>query len=209
MRFVSRWSYACANHFAKAMNESHKKRAVYYYGFFVVIGGLVKGTIILVTAALFGVLVPTALMALVFGSLRMLAGGYHMDTYGRCLLISLGIFVLPAAIARHTFVYWSGTHIIVMISLTFVFGLYALIRYAPKDSPNKPITEPKEIRKFKTLSLIYLFGWLITVSALALMELNLYSIVLCFGAILELFSITPTGHRFFDAVKERLAIIVD
>ena len=204
MRFVSKWSYTCAKHLTSALNENHQKRAVYYLGFFIVIGAIVKGVTMLSAAFLLGIIIPTLLIVFVFGSLRMIAGGYHMDTYGKCLFVSLGLFILFALIAQYTFMYWNTACIAVLITFTFAVGLYVLIRYAPKDTPNKPITEPQEIRKFKRLSIVYLSVWLIIVAVLTVYKLNLFALALCFGVLLELFTISPTGHKFFDIIKEKL-----
>lgn len=204
MRFVSQWSYGCAKHLAGAMNENHQKRSVYYYGFFIVIGALVKGAITLSVALLLGVLIPTLLITFAFGSLRMLAGGYHMDTYGKCLFVSLGLFIASAVISQYTYLYWSTLSVIAFITVTFIIGLYVLIRYAPKDTPNKRITEPQVIRKFKRLSIVYLCAWFFATGVLSFYKLNMFAIALSFGVLLELFAISPIGHKFFDLLKDKM-----
>lgn len=204
MRFVSKWSYACAKHLANVLNENHQKRAVYYLGFFIVIGEVVKAVIMLAVASLFGVLIPTLLIVFVFGSLRMIAGGYHMDTYGKCLFVSSGFFIISALVAQYTYTYWNIGSIFFIITVTFIIGLYVLIRYAPKDTPNKPITKPQEKLKFKRLSIVYLFVWLGISIITAILNMKMYILAMCFGVLLELLAISPTGHKFFDMVKNIL-----
>ena len=208
MKFVQKWSYACANHFASVMNETHQKRAVYYYGLYIVIGTLIKGVILVASALLLGTLIPSLLIVFIFGTMRMLAGGYHMDTYGKCLFVSLVLYITLGLITQYTYQYWNYVHIKILIAATFISGLYVLVRYAPKDTPNKPITDPQQIRKYKILSLIYLLVWLIVSIMLAIFELNMYVIALSFGILLELFAITPTGHRFFDKINVALCNIL-
>lgn len=204
MRFVSKWSYACACRLTRAMNENHQKRSVYYFGFQIVIGAIVKGIILISVAFLLGILLPTLLITAAFASLRKIAGGYHMDTYGKCLFVSLVLFVAAALIAQHTYDYWGLMYLTALITVTFFAGLYVLIRYAPKDTPNKPITDPKEIRKFKRLSIVYLFILTIVTIVLAVYGHRLLVLSLCFGVLLELFLISPTGHKFFDIIKYKL-----
>jgi len=201
MRFVRKWSYACAAHVASVRNDNHEKRAVYYYGFFIIIGALVKGIIMLSIALLLGVLVPTIVVILTFGSLRMFAGGHHMDSYEKCLFVSAIFYLLTALIAKYTYIYWNSTSIIALISLTFIFGLYSIIRYAPKDNPNKRITEPDKIKMYKRLSAIYLLVWLIITSILANLNLYLFVICMCLAVIQELFSVTPAGYSLFEKIK--------
>ncbi len=204
MRFVSKWSYACACWLTRAMNENHQKRSIYYYGFFIIFGAIVKGAILVSAAFALGVLLPTLLITAAFASLRTIAGGYHMDTFGKCLFVSIGIFLVAALIVQHTYGLWSMASLAVLTAVTFIAGLYVLIRYAPKDTPNKPITDPKEIRKFKRLSIAYLFILTIGVAVLTVSGHKLFALSLCFGVLLELFAISPTGHKFFDIIKYKL-----
>ena len=201
MRFVNKLSYACAGRLAAAMNESHQKRAVYYFSFQVIFGALCKNIVLISLALIFGVLLPALVCAAVFASIRMLAGGYHMDTYGKCLLVSISMFMLAALAAQYTYQYWSPPALAVIIAITIMYGLYVLIRYAPKDTPHKPITEPEEIRKFKALSIVCFSLLIISASLLAIFRINILTLSICFGSILELFSVSPLGNNFFDRIK--------
>ncbi len=201
MRFVNKWSYSCAKGLAGVLSENHQKRSIYYFGFQIAIGGVVKTVILVSISLLLGIFIPTLLISLTFASLRIIAGGYHMDTYGKCLFVSMGLFITVALIAQYTYHYWNFMYLAVLIAVAFILGLYVLVRYSPKDTPNKPITDPQEIRKFKILSIVYLFIWSIITSVLTFYGLNMYVLSLCFGVLLELFAITPTGHKFFDKIK--------
>lgn len=201
MRFINKWSYACAKGLAEVLNENHQRRFAYYFGFQVVIGETVKFAVIFLVSLILGVFIPTLIVTSAFVSLRMIAGGYHMDTQGKCLLVSLGLFIIASLIAKYTYHQWNTSQLAILILITFISGLYVLIRYAPRDNPNKPITDPNEIRKLKKLSLIYLFVWLVVIVILTLFSLNLIVVSLGFGVLLELFIITPTGHKFFDLIK--------
>lgn len=204
MRFVQKWSYYCAKQLATALNENHNRKAVYYYGFYIIFASLVKGIILISVSLFLGVLIPALLIVFVFGSLRMLAGGYHFDTYGRCLFISLGLFVAAALISQYTFSYWNIFFVAIFLILVFSISLYVLIKYAPKDTPTKPITDPAEIMKFKKLSIVYLSIWLILCSILLIFNLKMYSIALSFGVLLEIFSVSPVGQSFFNIIKSGL-----
>lgn len=201
MRFINKWSYSCAKGLASVLEESHQKKAEYYFGFQVAIGSIVKTALLVAVSTILGVLVPTLIVSISFALLRKVAGGYHMDTYGKCLLVSIGFFVAAALIAKHTNRYWSITWLVILITLTFTIGLYILKKYAPKDTPNRLITDPKEKNKFKVLSIVYICVWLIVVTVLTVQGLNMYTLLLCFGVLQEIFAITPTGHKFFDLIK--------
>lgn len=201
MRFVLKWSYACAKHLANALNENHNKRSVYYYGFYVLFGTLVKGFILISVSLLLGIFIPALLTVTVLASLRLFAGGYHFDTYGKCLLVSMALTVATALISQYTHPYWSMAAVAIFLFLVFTLSLYMLIKYAPKDTPTKPITDPADIIKFKRLSIIYLGILLIICCVLSALGLKMYVMAICFGVLLEIFSITPAGHNFFNIIK--------
>ncbi|AEY67214.1 accessory gene regulator B family protein [Clostridium sp. BNL1100] len=205
MRFINKWSYSCAKGLASVLEESHQKKAEYYFGFQVAIGSIVKTTLLVAVSTILGVLIPTLIVSISFALLRKVAGGYHMDTYGKCLLVSIGFFVAAALIAKHTYLYWSITWLVILITLTFTIGLYILKKYAPKDTPNRLITDPEEKNRFKKLSIVYICVWLIVVTVLTVLGMKMYTLVLCFGVLQEIFAITPTGHKFFDIIKYGLA----
>jgi accessory gene regulator B len=205
MRFVNKLSYSCAQKLAAAMNENHQKRSVYYFSFQIIFGGVIKNIVLLSLAILLGVLLPALVSAAVFAAIRMLAGGYHMDTYGKCLLVSIFMFMLAALTAQYTYQYWNYTSLAVLIAITLVYGLYTMIRYAPKDTPHKPITDSREIKKFKVLSILCLVVLIISASILAYFNLNIFALAICFGSILELFTVTPLGNNFFDMIRNGIA----
>lgn len=195
MRFINKLAYKGAQGLSKQLNHSHTQRGIYYYGLQVVIGAVVKGILLVSISALLGVLKPALIIMVSFALLRVFAGGYHMGTYGKCIAVSLGLFVLAALAVEYMKLSQLG--LIIFLTSTWAILVVCLIRYAPADNPNRPITSQDEIRKFKILSLIY-----IAVSGMAQMWAfwNGYgwvSMAMCFGAILEVFSVIPPGKRFF------------
>lgn len=204
MRFINKWSYSCAKGLSHMLDESHQKKAEYYYGFQIAIGSIVKTAILVTVSLALGVLIPALIVSLSFALLRKVAGGYHMNTYGRCLIVSVGLFVAAALLARHTYQYWSIACLVILIAVTFTIALYVLIKYAPKDTLNRLITDSKEKQKFKTLSIIYICAWLALIIVLTKLGMTLYTLLLCFSVLLELFGITPSGYKFFGKIEHSL-----
>lgn len=204
MRLVLKLAYICAKQLAVSLNENHNKRAIYYYGFYILFGSLTKGIILISLSLIFGVLKPALLIVLVFGSLRMLAGGFHFDTFGRCLFVSIGLFMLAAVMVDYTYIYWSISSVIAFIVITFIISLYILIKYAPKDTPSKPITDPVKVIKLKKYSVVFLFLLYVLCSILAVYNLKLYAIAIVFGILLEVFSVSPAGNSLFSKLKTSL-----
>jgi accessory gene regulator B len=206
VRFVQKWSYSCAKYLSHMLEEDHQKRAVYYYGFQIAIGSVVKIISLIAISIVFGVLIPALIISISFTLLRKVAGGFHMKTYGKCLVVTIGLFIAAASIAQYTHQFWSVRGIVILITLTFITGIYLLIKYAPKDNPNKVIVDLKERRCFKVLSIIYMIIWLVLVFVLTMYGMKMYTLALCFSVMLELFGITPIGYSFFEKIEHRLAL---
>lgn len=201
MRFVHAWAYACSNYLMVQMKESHEKRRVYYYGFQIIIGGAVKLAFLILISLLLGSLIPTLLISLFFATLRVIAGGYHMNTYGKCMFTSLGLFLAAGLVTRYTHEFWSEGAMLGFAAFCFLAGLFVVYRWVPRDTPNRPITEPEEIRKFRRLSFIYMLLWGALTLYLSLNGSNMAALSASFGLLLELFTVTPAGYRFFDWVS--------
>lgn len=203
MRFIRKWSYACANQLAATTNEDHQRRSIYYYGFYIVLGALFKLTVLALAAVLTDTFSTTFTLFFVFGSLRMFAGGVHMDSFNKCMVVSFALYIAGGLLAEYTNYYWSNVELLVMVGIALIAGLYVLSRYAPGDTPNKPITDPHEIKKFKRLSLIYLFFLIIIILFLIWFGLKKYCIAASIGILFELFTITPVGYEFFNYFNDK------
>ncbi|MCX7748259.1 MAG: accessory gene regulator B family protein [Clostridia bacterium] len=205
MRFIQTWSYSCANHLMVQLKENHERRRVYYYGFQVVIGAIVKGALLIALSFLLGTLIPSIIIVVAFASLRMIAGGYHMNTYGKCIFVSLAMFLIAGIVARYTYQYWRIEYILLLLFFTFVISLPILGKYAPRDTPNRPISDPSEIKKFKRLSFIHIFAFLVVCILLIYLNGSLYVLSVCLGILLELFAVSNLGHKFFDKISGKIS----
>lgn len=201
MRFIKAWSYKCAAQLSLSLKESHEKKRVYYYGFEVVIGTAVKLVLLLLAALVLGIIGPVLMIIAVFSSLRVLAGGYHMDTYGKCFILSLLMFLLSGIVAQYTYRLWSITNLILFSVITFICALFAMLKWAPSDTENRPIIKPEEIKKFKMLSVVCIAIWGVVISVLIAYSQNLLVIAGCFGLLLEAFMITPAAYKIFNRLS--------
>ena len=121
MRFIEALSYSGADYLMKQKGENHEKRRVYFYGFQIVIGAVVKFLILLVLALVTDTLVQTFLMTIVFASLRMIAGGYHMDTFGRCLPLYLCFWYFLDSTLYPSILVQCQIIIFAIIAMLFIF----------------------------------------------------------------------------------------
>ena len=127
-----------------------EKKAVYTYGFEILISNVVYTLIFLICALLTRTLIESLLFWIGFYIIRSTAGGFHARTYRMCHLLFIVnhsvLIVLVKTIANS-------------MEPLFIYGVMlfcALIIFvlAPVDHPNKRFSE-SEVSKFKLRSRIY------------------------------------------------------
>lgn len=93
---------------------------------------------------LLGVL-PAAITAYAAGgSLRMVSGGGHTSTPIRCMILTSVFFGGMGLIATYAGPRLVGLPLVLFSTAVLVWVPYVLIRFAPKDVPNKPIREERK-----------------------------------------------------------------
>jgi accessory gene regulator B len=200
MDFIQKWSNICANYLSTKVPNTkfpsvEDQIEVYKYGVQVILGALVKGIILLILALLLEILVPVIFITITFSSLRIIAGGYHFQSYNKCAFISYVIFIGSALLVKHTYQYWTDTNIYGLLIFSVLAGLYVLIKYAPRDTINKPIVKISDVKRLKKWTLIYLLIWSMNIIICFIFNFKLIVISSCFGLLLELFSVSDFGYK--------------
>jgi accessory gene regulator B len=201
MRFINVLSYSFANSLTKELNHTHEKKRVYYYGFQIVIGGIVKAILMVLLSLLLGIFQSTLTVLLFFAALRIVAGGYHMDNYTKCMVTSFGMFFLMGFLVKYTSSYFSLGILMALSGIAFLTALIVSIKWAPADTPYKPITKPKQIKKLKIMSVIVVFIWLVADAILIKYKLNYYILAGCLGILMAAFIVSPAGYGFFNFIS--------
>lgn len=186
----------------RQQNENHEKRRVYYYGFQIIIGAIVKVTLLAILAAILGVFTTTFVAIAAFATLRSFAGGYHMNTYGKCFITSAVLFLAAGFMAEYIHPFITIPWMIFLnICIAVFFGI-TIFLWIPGDTPNKPITKDSEIKKFKVLSIIYLILWVVTSCILHIMGWHIkLNFAFSLGVLFELFTVTPKGYEWFEKIS--------
>lgn len=168
---------------------------VLQYGLEGFLGDFIKSLIILTIGILFNILIPAIFIMLAFCTLRLLAGGFHMDNYSKCLSTGSILFLVPAWFIQYYNSYLTVNYKFIMISILISFIIVYM--YAPVDSENKPLTNNDKIKyKFKSLFYVYVLA-----NILVLISNNLIKVSILTGLIIELFTITPIGIKIFNTIE--------
>lgn len=105
-----------------------------------------------VVGAIFGMVMETIVMIIPFILVRKFAGGYHADSFGKCLIISSMVIIVTIQIAMVV----DNSYI---LNAIYVAGSMLLILFSPIDSENKrlDIDDKKFCKKITVFIVLILF----------------------------------------------------
>ncbi|MHB8158218.1 MAG: accessory gene regulator ArgB-like protein [Desulfocucumaceae bacterium] len=177
------------------------------FGLEIIFGEVIKIFILLLTAAILGIL-PEALAAMAgFTALRLVSGGAHCEDYWRCLafglLIELGSGGLGLLAAR----YLTEPLLVGSIIIGAVVMAVPVAIWAPGEVALKMI-KPEERGLSKGLSLAVL-ALVAGVLAIFITPLSVPVAVAGFlGTAVQVFTLTPPGYRAIEGFDIALSRII-
>lgn len=122
---------------------------IYRYGIELIVSSIISVLNIMLISFLFGIPFAGIVFLAVFIPLRMYAGGYHSDTYLKCNILFILVYLLVLLI-------WHGFIIYGLTGYSFIFMIAAFIVIclkAPVENRNKRITS-YERKRYSRISLI-------------------------------------------------------
>lgn len=148
-RWIKVLSYCLARKLQIHLKEPHYKRYVYYYGAEAIIGQIFEILLVISISAILGTFKETIIALISFISIRLFAGGGHLDNYTKCLYSTNIVFILAGLISKYILVYRQT------IDILYIIALMILLLFAPKEHSNRPIKEKEHI-KFKSIAIMNL-----------------------------------------------------
>lgn len=197
---ITKLSFELAEHLGKQLDYDADKKDILRYGFEVIIGETLKIITLFAIAYLLGIASYVIVIFLTIGSYRLFSGGYHSATYGRCFILSLGLFLGIGKLVQFilTNITVNPPTLFTLSIITFVFSLLTAVKWAPTEAINKPLSQPKR-EKQKRLSIMWVITWFIVVMAiLGIFSPEKYSLIIIgtiIGHFLQAASITPLGIK--------------
>lgn len=211
---ILRLSYALAGYFERQLNLDEDKTDILRYGFEVIIGESVKIITLFFLAYLLQLTSYVLVSLLTVGIYRLFSGGYHSETYERCFIHSLILFLGMGKMTQVLLPYFrlQVALLFAIVVVTFVWTLWIAIKWAPTETANKPLS-PLEKTKQRKLSICWVVLWFIVTSYLLLwFPLERTSFIVLGTLIAHIFqtiSVTPTGFRIMrsaDTLADKLTI---
>lgn len=174
------------------------------YGLEIIIGGLLKMTILFSVAYLFSVLQPMVWAFCTFAFFRSLTGGHHYSTYGRCLVAGLIMLIGIAYISVTLKDVVPLNYVNYLLYCVSIYGFILAYKYAPSNHFYKKCTE-KQKHRLRKFSFIAIFCWFFLVYYLLkttyTVEILLASIL---GFIFQVSSLHPHTYKFVEKIEKLL-----
>lgn len=171
------------------------------YGLIIFFSTIAKTAVVVLIALAFGLLKEIMLCAFIFGLLRTFAGGVHAKTPIGCLIGMLftyfSVYLLSSIIPYSTYLFW----------ISLAFCLFTVLLYAPADTAEKPILNPKQIKAMKLCSvLVLLIMYLLAFSFFteAVKKIIIFSSIFeCVTILPFMYSITKTerGDKYYEITE--------
>jgi len=161
--------------------------------------------------AVLGLLLGAVFQALVVSFcsavLRQYSGGVHATRPSTCLIVgTLATMIITVAVHCLTPLI-PIKYLIAMILIIMAFSFFLVIKYAPVDSPAKPIKTEKKRKKMKQLSLIVLSVYFMVIIVLIIFykfeRVSLYvefAMCICLATLWQVFNLTKKGHRLLTKI---------
>jgi len=205
MGIIERASQGFSQAVAAQLNYSEKQREVVAYGAFALLHTLFSAAVVLVLGYLLGVLLPVAVMTVVAAIFRKFSGGAHCSSPNRCAFGGAFLYLLLAFVVKMAaiggpegLIYWVGP---VCLGLS----LYWTLRYAPADTPNKPIRRQETRKRLKRGAVLFLLLCTCAGVFAYLLLYNSYSQAVRAGVLAAVaglwwqgFTLTLLGYRFME-----------
>lgn len=148
-RWIKILSYCIARKIQIVLKEHHCKRYMYYYGAEAIIGQIFEILLVILISVILGTFKETTIALISFITIRLFAGGGHLDNYTKCLYGTNIVFIIAGLLSKHIFIYKQ------VIDILYIIALIILLFFAPKEHRNRPIKEKEQI-KFKSISIMNL-----------------------------------------------------
>jgi len=167
------------------------------YGAEILIGSIVKLSILFITATVLGILHEVAVLLIITGLVRTFSGGAHCSAYYRCLIASVIILTLLGYTSKATYSIVKHFPISSLIIMT-ALSTYIYWRYAPQAPHNKPFNSRRQelVLRYITLFSVSILSIISVVFATS----SIIAWAIAIGLLWQAFTLTPVGHSFIGKI---------
>ena len=203
---MNKWlSSKIASDIGQHLGSSAEEVEVYAYGLENFLNNALELLLLFVLSSFLGLLIPTFLVLMAYGLIRVPGGGAHLKTFPRCLTTSLLLMLglaklsemLPLGIA------WALAAIIILT----IAGLAVIRAWVPAGTEKKRVTAAHEIRQQKQITSVTLLVNVLTAAGLLYCGNSSLVNATLLGWLAGLLVITPWGYRLFHTLDHGMDIL--
>ncbi|MGG5462162.1 accessory gene regulator ArgB-like protein [Clostridium sp. B9] len=193
---------------SEELNYDNEKKEVIQYGTYALIQTLLSIISVLILGLIFGVAVDALVFLFTASILRKYSGGAHSESPNTCtalgIIMSLGVGLILKA---KFFLNLDFLIIVISTIIVFVFAYFVIYKYAPVDSPNKPIkTEKKKKRMRKgSFKILTIYLSIIIIGSILFYNFNLITvkpviISILLGTLWQCITLLKVGHVLLKTI---------
>lgn len=192
---------------AKELNLDEENKEVVAYGLNAVTSTAGGYLLIIVFSSILGVLGSALTAAITYSAFRSYMGGAHSHSQRNCITITGVTFPLLGVLVGLIANTMPAKYLPIMVLCAVVMAIASIYRYAPADTPQKPITDLQQIYMLRRSSFIGVGLWL-TGAVLVMWGImplsDKFLIASTLGLLWESFQVTPQGYAFLKALDRTL-----
>ena len=195
-----------SKHLQNELNLNNERTEVISFGLYTLFTAVSGFVAVIVVGYIVGAVKLSLTAAVTSAIFRAISGGAHSARLRNCTI--LGAIVSPgiALVSRWVSPWMPDLLLFFLVAVTWLLSLASVYKFAPADTPKRPITRPEERKKFRRLSFAFLFIWIIGLTITAVMKLYSCDFILAstLGLLWQANSITPKGYRFVERFDKLL-----
>lgn len=194
-----------ANIVGKELNADESTIDVFRFSFEIIIGSLIKASLILILGWILNILDLTIIFLLSYIPVRMIGGGVHLSTYNRCLYI--GAFIILLTVKLSSLISYPITGLYVLWILIAIIYVFVACKYIPSRSSDRKVYSSKKKKKAKTKSLLLLMIYVLVNIYFIKSDMKPHSLSSLLAISLSIFFISPIGYKFINFIDHILSIV--
>lgn len=197
-----------SKHLQSELNLNDDRKEVVIFGLHTFFSTVTGFAAIIVVGYFIGALRLSLTAAVTTSIFRAVSGGAHCERLRNCTILRAIVSPGIAVTSRWVSPLLPDFALFLIIAAAWLLSIGSAIKYAPADTPKRPIARPEERLKFRRLSFTFLFIWIIAIMIVTTMKIYSHDFALAstLGLLWQAHSITPKGYRLVERFDNLLKL---
>ena len=195
------------NTYKSTLSITEDQEAILQYALRLVFGSCLSYFWALAIALLLGNLPQVLIIMVTISILRIFSGGAHCSTMRNCIIYGTVLTNILGIITKTILL--SKAAVLLLAFSVMLFSLWAINKYAPADTPGKPIHTTQTRGKLKSRSFAVVFLWIFLATIIYAFSSIDYMVIYTstVGILWQSVSLTRAGYKFCSIADNVLNII--